>query len=124
MGDAALFGYSIKEIDVSSLQRRMAAGEAFELIDIRTQAEVARGIIPHSKFLPMHLIPLHAQTIASRDKPVILYCRTGARSAQACAFLMQQGIDNVINLSGGIVSWAQNGLPIGEFHAEEASLVG
>jgi len=119
-----LFGYSIKEIDVSSLQRRMEAGEEFELIDIRTQAEVARGIIPRAKFLPMHLIPLNTQTIAGSDKPVILYCRTGARSAQACAFLMQQGIDNVINLSGGIVSWAQNGLPIGDFRPEEASLGG
>lgn len=119
-----MFGYSIKEIDVPSLQRRMEAGEHFELIDIRTQAEVARGIIPDAKFLPMHLIPLHAQSLASSDRPVILYCRTGARSAQACAFLMQQGIDNVVNLSGGIVSWAQNGLPIGEFNAEQASLVG
>jgi rhodanese-related sulfurtransferase len=119
-----LFGYSIKEIDVPSLQRRMEAGEDFELIDIRTQAEVVRGIIPDAKFLPMHLIPLHAQTIAGSDKQVILYCRTGARSAQACAFLMQQGIDNVINLSGGIVSWVQNGLPIGEFDAGQASLVG
>jgi rhodanese-related sulfurtransferase len=81
-------------------------------------------MIPNSKFLPMHLIPLHTQTIASSERPVVLYCRTGARSAQACAFLMQQGIDKVINLSGGIVSWAQNGLPIGEFRPEEASLLG
>lgn len=112
----------IKEIDAAGLQRRLEAGESFELIDIRTQAEVARGMIPDAKFLPMHLIPLQLQRIAASDKPVVLYCRTGARSAQACLFLAQQGVGNVLNLAGGIVSWAQHGLPIAEYRPGEVEL--
>jgi hypothetical protein len=43
---------------------------------------------------------------------VVLYCRSGARSYHACNFLNQQGIDNVINLRGGIIAWARNGYEI------------
>ena len=42
----------------------------------------------------------------------MIYCRTGSRSAQACMFLNQQGISNVLNLRGGIMNWAQEGLNI------------
>jgi rhodanese-related sulfurtransferase len=43
---------------------------------------------------------------------VVLYCRSGARSFHACAFLMQQGVRNVINLRGGILDWARCGYEI------------
>jgi len=42
-----------------------------------------------------------------------MVCRSGARSAQACMFLQQQGYDNVFNLRGGMMAWANNGLEIG-----------
>ncbi len=42
----------------------------------------------------------------------MLYCRSGARSFQACQFLRQNGYDQVFNLNGGIISWAQQGLPV------------
>jgi rhodanese-related sulfurtransferase len=43
---------------------------------------------------------------------VVLYCRSGARSYHACNFLGQQGVDNVINLRGGIIAWARQGFEI------------
>jgi len=43
---------------------------------------------------------------------VVLYCRSGARSFHACAFLMQQGFRNVVNLRGGIIDWARQGYEI------------
>ena len=102
----------INEIDSQSLEGRLAGGEDLLLVDIRTPAEMAQGIIPGSSPLPMHLIPVRMNDLP-RDKDVVLYCRSGARSYQACAYLMQQGYDRVINLRGGIIAWARHGFPIG-----------
>ncbi len=103
----------IREIDVTDLSIKFEQNDsAIELIDIRTPAEVARGVIPNAKTLPMHLIPLKLDYFANSDKEFVIYCRTGSRSAQACMFLNQQGISNVLNLRGGIMHWAQQGLSI------------
>lgn len=103
----------IKEINVTDLSTKFEQNDSnIELIDIRTPAEVARGVIPRAKTLPMHLIPLKLDYFTGSDKEFIIYCRTGSRSAQACMFLNQQGISNVSNLRGGIMSWAQLGLNI------------
>ena len=102
----------IKEIDSSELKNRLDAGEDIVLLDIRSEAELRQGILPDSEHLPMHLIPLKIQDLP-KDKDVVLYCRSGARSYHACAFLAQQGVENVINLRGGILAWARSGHEIG-----------
>lgn len=102
----------IKEIDADELKTRLDAGEDIELLDIRSDAEIAQGILPNSQHVPMHLIPLRINDF-SKDKDIVLYCRSGARSYHACSYLMQQGITNVINLRGGIIAWARHGYEIG-----------
>jgi rhodanese-related sulfurtransferase len=107
--------FPIKEINVTDLSTRFEQDDPnIELIDIRTPAEVSRGVIPHAKTLPMHLIPLKLDYFSGSEKEFVIYCRTGSRSAQACMFLNQQGINNVSNLRGGIMSWAQQGLSINQ----------
>jgi len=101
----------VKEIDSATLQSLMAAGEDVHLVDIRTEGELAGGVIPNATHLPMHLIPMRLSELPE-DKEVILYCRSGARSYHACSYLLQQGIDNVVNLRGGILSWARSGFEI------------
>lgn len=101
----------INEIDSESLQKRIASGEDVLLVDIRTPAEIAQGAIPDSMQLPMHLIPIRISELP-KDRDVVLYCRSGARSYQACAYMMQQGYDRVLNLRGGIIAWARHGYPI------------
>jgi len=101
----------VKEIDVSELKNRLDAGEDLVLLDIRSAAEVQQGVLPKSEHLPMHLIPLKMQELP-KDRDVILYCRSGARSYHACAFLEQQGVNNVYNLRGGIIDWARHGFEI------------
>ncbi|TSA20247.1 MAG: rhodanese-like domain-containing protein [Betaproteobacteria bacterium] len=81
------------------------------LIDIRSNGEVRGGGIAGAVHIEMHLLPLRAADIP-KDKPVVLYCHSGARSAQACTYLAQQGFDNMHNLSGGILAWARAGKPI------------
>ncbi len=101
----------VKEIEATDLKARIDAGEDIALIDIRSDAEVAQGILPGSEHLAMHLIPLRMHELP-KDKDVVLYCRSGARSYHACNFLGQQGVDNVINLRGGIIAWARQGYEI------------
>ena len=101
----------VKEVDAQELKTRLDAGEDIALVDIRSDAEVARGVLPDSEHLAMHLIPLRMHDLP-KDKDVVLYCRSGARSYHACAYLMQQGHDNVINLRGGIIAWARQGFDI------------
>jgi rhodanese-related sulfurtransferase len=102
--------YGIKEVDAQGLQRMQAAGEVM-LVDVRTEAEFATGAIAGAKFLPLHMLPLAGDQIPA-DKPVVFYCRSGARSAQACAFMTTKGYDNVYNLQGGVMAWARAGLAL------------
>lgn len=112
----------IQEIDAAELKARMDAGESLELLDIRSDAEVAQGVLPAAEHLPMHLIPLRMHDFP-KDRDVVLYCRSGARSYHACAYLMQQGIRNVINLRGGIIDWARHGYDITRLEADSASSI-
>ena len=102
----------IKEISADDLNRLIQTNDHIELVDIRTPAEITRGVIPNARTLPMHLVPLNLDYFSISANQIVLYCRTGSRSAQACRFLNQQGIHNVISLRGGMVKWVKGGLPI------------
>jgi len=93
----------IKEISVADLARMLANQEHFELDDIRTPVEIERGV------LPMHLVPLKLRFFSDSPRQIVIYCRTGSRSAQVCRFLNAQGINNVISLRGGAVRWGGEG---------------
>ena len=98
---------SINEVNGDELHSLITNGDVV-LVDVRSHAEVAQGTIPGASHLPLHLLPLQLNQLP-RDKKVVFYCRTGARSAQACLYAANQGSENVINLSGGIVAWAREG---------------
>ncbi len=100
---------SINEINVEELNAMMATEEETPvLVDVRSDAEVSQGAIPGAAHLPLHLLPMHINQLP-QDKKVVFYCRSGARSAQACAFAANQGADNVYNLRGGIMAWVRGG---------------
>ncbi|NWG75940.1 MAG: rhodanese-like domain-containing protein [Rubrivivax sp.] len=102
-----MFGLSgFKEVDPGYVAEIAAKGA--HLIDVRTEAEVAQGVIDGAIHIPLHLLPLRAADIP-QDKPVVIYCRSGARSAQACAFMASKGYSNMHNLAGGIMVWARSG---------------
>jgi rhodanese-related sulfurtransferase len=101
---------SFKNINVIDLQALQQRGGML-LVDVRTDAEAARGIIPGGTSLPLHLLPLR---LGELDKNVatVFYCQMGGRSAQAAAFAAASGFSDVYNLQGGITAWAHAGLPI------------
>jgi len=98
---------SINEVNGDELHS-MITNDDVVLVDVRSHAEVAQGAIPGASHLPLHLLPLQLNQLP-RDKKVVFYCRTGARSAQACLYAANQGSENVINLRGGIVAWVREG---------------
>lgn len=102
---------SIKEIEAPKLAKMLGENADIQVVDIRQPAEVASGTVPGAEVMPMHTIPLRIEDI-KQDKPVVLVCRSGARSAQACMFLAQNGFENILNLRGGIMGWAHSGLQV------------
>ncbi len=101
-------GYA--NITVAELQALLARGNV-SLVDVRTDAEVARGHIQGALRLPLHVLPLRLQELDAKA-PTVFYCQMGGRSAQAAAFAVAQGFTEVYNLQGGITAWAHSGAPI------------
>lgn len=99
-----------KNITVSELQALLTKGNV-RLLDVRTEAETARGMIPQGEKLPLHLLPIQLNGM-SKNATTIFYCQVGGRSAQAAAFAASNGYTDVYNLQGGILAWAQAGLPL------------
>lgn len=99
-------GYGFKEVDANGLQALMQE-HATVLVDVRSDGEVAYGMIDGAQHIPLHLLPLKADEIG-KDAHVVFYCRSGARSAQACMFMASRGYDKLYNLQGGIMAWAQS----------------
>ena len=96
-----------KNISVTELPTLIASGKV-QLVDVRTDAEIARGRIKGAISLPLHLLPLRL-TELDAQKPTVFYCQMGGRSAQAAAFAAAQGRAEVFNLQGGITAWAHAG---------------
>lgn len=101
--------YGFKEIDVAGLHSLLSEKKKIALIDVRSDNEVAYGVIEGAQHLPLHLLPIKADEL-DKDVQTIFYCRSGARSAQACAFMAAKGYGNMYNLQGGIMAWVQSGL--------------
>ncbi|MDH2915382.1 MAG: rhodanese-like domain-containing protein [Gallionella sp.] len=104
-----MFGHSVKEIDAHELAKWVNdASHNIRVIDVRGMEEIAMGTVPKAEALPLHTLPSKVQDL-SRDEKLVMVCRSGARSAQACMYLQQQGFANVYNLRGGMMGWAQSG---------------
>ncbi|WP_018873421.1 rhodanese-like domain-containing protein [Thioalkalivibrio sp. ALJ16] len=104
--------YGFTEITPDELDQWRSEGRTFRLIDVRSPGETGRGVIPGAELIPLVSLPLRKDEFAGSDTPLVIYCQSGARSAQACAFLAQQGVDCASSLRGGIVGWAQTGKPV------------
>lgn len=100
-----------RNITVAELEA-MLQRDGLRLVDVRTDAEVARGKIPQGEPLPLHLLPMRLNEL-DKAKPTVFYCQMGGRSAQAAAFAAANGFPDVYNLQGGISAWMQAGLPVG-----------
>lgn len=95
------------DISVQQL-RQMQASAPVTLLDVRTEAEVGRGVIAGACHIPLHALPVRCGELDPSARMVV-YCQSGVRSAQACGWLAAQGFAHVSNLEGGIVAWVREG---------------
>ncbi|MFC5703494.1 rhodanese-like domain-containing protein [Cohnella faecalis] len=93
-------------ITSEELKARLDAGENIRLIDVREAEEVAHGIIPGAEHIPLGQVPQRLDDIP-REEEVIFICRSGYRSGQACEYLTMLGFKQPVNLTGGMLAWAQ-----------------
>ena len=97
---------TMKEISVQELKEMMDNHEDFQLIDVREDFEYEMSNLG-GVLIPLGGVLIEADKIA-KDKPVIMMCRSGRRSAAAIMQLEQQfGFTNLANLQGGILAWAE-----------------
>jgi len=86
--------------------------DGWQLLDVRVEHERHEdGVIAGDVHIPLTELSARAGEI-DPDRPVLVYCHTGSRSAMAVAALRGAGYD-AWNLAGGIVAWGERGLPIG-----------
>lgn len=80
------------------------------LLDVRTAEEFGSGYIPSAVNISLQDLPQKLKRV-STAKPVVIYCRSGNRSATAARLLLEAGYKDVYDL-GGVIEWQRQGLPI------------
>jgi rhodanese-related sulfurtransferase len=98
----------MQNITVEELKKRLDAGEKLNIVDVREPHEHAEfnigGILyPLGNIQTMQVDELEAL----KDEEVIVYCRSGVRSGQACMILDTLGFKNTKNLMGGVLAWQE-----------------
>jgi len=83
------------------------------VLDIREEAEFKGGYILNSVHVPLTQLKDSVSRLEKyRNRPIVVSCRSGSRSAPACATLSKHGFGPVYNLRGGIVAWQNANLPL------------
>lgn len=98
----------MKEITVTELKKRLDAGEQLNVIDVREPDEyneynIGAKLIPLGAIMGMQWDDIEDL----KDEELIVHCRSGKRSMQACMMLEQGGFKNTVNLTGGVMAWQE-----------------
>jgi rhodanese-related sulfurtransferase len=94
------------------------------ILDVRSQAEDA-GHVPGAEHVPLGSLPERIERLPA-GRPLVVLCQGGGRSAIAASLLAAQGLEDVLNLSGGFTEWSVARLPVeqGEHRSLADSVVG
>lgn len=95
---------------VDELVDEINAGNVM-LVDVRNDGEWGEGRIPNARHFMLGRLPEHVGDIVN-GKPIVVQCRSGARSAIGASILKAHGVENVINMAGGIMAWEAAGYPV------------
>ncbi|MGA3018132.1 MAG: molybdopterin-synthase adenylyltransferase MoeB [Bryobacteraceae bacterium] len=93
------------EIDVVELKQKIDRGDNFVLIDVREPHEYRICNIPGAQLIPLGEFPKRVGEL-DPAADIVIHCRSGMRSAKACAVLRQAGFQHVRNVVGGILAWS------------------
>ena len=100
----------ITEISPQELRRRLDAGDDVTVVDVRERDEFVQGHLPGASFIPRGFLELQIeQRQPDRDRPIVIYCAGGVRSALAARNLKEMGYAEPISLIGGFNGWKNAG---------------
>ncbi len=95
-----------RELSPAALKRRLDEGKEVVLLDVREPFENQICSIKGSKLIPLNQLPGKVNELDTADS-IVVYCRSGVRSAKAVQFLSTLGFGKIENLQGGILAWAR-----------------
>ena len=97
---------SVPEITAAELKERLDRGDPLVLVDVREPFEAQIADLPEhgQKRIPTGDFPQRFSEL-DPESEIVVYCRSGSRSAWACAILAHQGYEKVLNLHGGVLGW-------------------
>lgn len=98
-------GEGFQPIGADALYEKLAMGEPFCVIDVRTESEYAEAHIPGSILMPLHELESRVAELPNGGTPIAVVAERGVRSLSACSFLAEHGYDRLFNLDGGLESW-------------------
>ena len=99
------------EVDVKQAQTMNIQGAL--LLDVREPDEYSEVHAPNATLIPLGQLSVRLNEISSyKDKPVVVICRSGRRSAKAVQLLQEAGYSHVSNVAGGIISWEKAQLKV------------
>ena len=100
-------GPALTEISAAELAQRRERGEELLLLDVREPAEYDTARIDGSQLVPLGELEARVEELAAwRQRPVVVHCHHGMRSARGCEILQAAGFEKVENLAGGIEAWS------------------
>lgn len=109
----------VSHISTGQLSNYIAGNEEFILLDIRTEAEYKAGHIKGAQWFPRGNIEFYIQDlITDPDAKVVLYCRSGGRSALSTLTMKGMGYTHVVDLDGGFKEWIAQGNTFYNLHGE------
>jgi rhodanese-related sulfurtransferase len=101
----------LRDLSPEEVRALVESGKV-RLIDVRTDEEVAQGTIPGAEHVAMDRFDPAAVTASTDTRPIVLYCRSGRRSAMVGEKLAGHTGEPAAHLEGGILAWEAAGLPI------------
>jgi len=105
-------GPPIPSIDVVEAERRLREDPGRPLlVDVRERHEFVEVRAPGAALVPMSTFAARAGELPA-DRPLMLVCHLGGRSAAAAGFLIRSGRNDVVNVAGGMDAWERGGLPV------------
>lgn len=97
-------------MDVYQVKKSLAKGEVL-LIDVRETEEYDEAHILQAVHIPLRQVSL--QALPKTNLPIVIYCRSGKRSAAACQIILDDAAEMAVyNMTGGILAWQQAGFEV------------
>ncbi|KHE72051.1 rhodanese-like domain-containing protein [Halobacillus sp. BBL2006] len=94
----------IEEITPQEVERMIEENNKLTIIDVREDEEVAEGMVPTAKHIPLGRIPNEVDHLP-KDQQYVMICRSGRRSMNAAEFMKEKGFQDVKNMEGGMLKW-------------------